>query len=111
MSRTVDHASASAVLVAARGHIRIAHHIPGRIRLKFDALPLFAALNGRFDTLRATFENLRGIAGFDVNQAAGSVVITYEPSVLAPSRWDRLLTADARSAIDELADLLKSADR
>ena len=77
---------------ALRRFISIAHHVPGRIRLKVDLkavahLPQvdpgpFVDLVGR----------VRGVKATRVNAAALSVVVEYDPALIAPPLWPRLLS-------------------
>lgn len=77
-----------------RRFVSIAHHVPGRIRLKLDLRALcelpkvdpapFAALIGR----------VRGVTATRVNAAALSVVVEYDPALIAAPVWARLLTDD-----------------
>ncbi|KAA5613783.1 cation transporter [Rhodovastum atsumiense] len=98
-----------AALLAARRYITIAHHIPGRIRLRFDPLPLSRAMGGRTERLRPLLGRIRGIAGIDLNLPARSLVVAYDPAVLAPATWERLLTLAAGEAAG-LLDRLQAAE-
>lgn len=102
MPHPVDVTIVLKTLLTARPHVGVAHHIPGRIRLRFETLPLLRAFDGRVDEVRRCFEGVRGVTGFSVNHAARSAVITYDPAVLAPQRWETLL----RGAPEQLADLI-----
>lgn len=107
-SAPVFHPDVESVLVARR-HVRIVHHVPGRVRLRFEPLPLMAAFGGRIDALKAALARIRGIRGIEVNLAACSLVVQYDPAALPPAQWDRLLTADAAAAVALLDSLLAPA--
>lgn len=85
-----------------RRYIVVAHHVPGRIRLKLrpvvlpmlpkvDASP-YAELLGR----------LSGVKAMRVNRAALSAIVEYDTSVISMSDWNRLLAGDQ----DEVEHLL-----
>jgi hypothetical protein len=89
-----------------RRHLRIAHHIPGRIRLRIAA-SVFKELGGvdrsLFDRILGAID---GINDVRVNAAAGSVVIAYAPAKIRSHWWDTLLQAEDGQAIALLRQLL-----
>ena len=94
------------LILAARRHVRVAHHVPGRLRLRFEPLGLAGLLRGRGDALQDALRRVRGIQGTEVNLAACSLLVQYDPALLPSAHWDRLLTGSAASAAALLADLL-----
>ena len=68
-------------------YARIAHHISGRIRLKFSpaAEEVLTGIN-----IESIMTGIPGIHGHRLNKSAGSVVIEYDPAILAPSLWEEL---------------------
>ena len=69
-------------------YARIAHHIPGRIRIKMA----LAAKNALADLdLDDITTDLPGIRHHRLNAKNGSVVIEYDPKVIAPPLWERLI--------------------
>lgn len=78
-----------------RRFVSIAHHVPGRIRLKLDLVALahlpkvdptpFVSLVGR----------IRGVKTTRVNASALTVVVEYDPHIIPAALWPRLLVADA----------------
>jgi hypothetical protein len=91
-------------LLAVRPHVAIAHHIPGRIRLRFDPLAVASAIAG--ERLRALLARICGIVGTELNLPARSLVVTYDPQALAPATWERLLAAEAEDAARLVESLL-----
>ncbi len=89
-----------------RRHLKIAHHIPGRIRLRVGA-SVFKDL-GKVDTqiFDRILGAIDGIRDVRVNAAAGSVVIAYTPTVIQSSWWETLLKADDCKATALLQRLL-----
>lgn len=105
--------SDASLILAARQHCRIAHHVPGRIRLRFDPLGLagvLRALGNRAAALETTLRRVRGIRATEMNLAACSLTVQYDPALLPPQSWERLLTGPAAAASALLAELLPAAD-
>ena len=77
-----------------RRHLTIAHHVPGRIRLKLDV----AALRHLPRLDPAPFKELvgrvRGMRAARINAPALSVVVEYDASVIPAAAWQRLLVGD-----------------
>lgn len=74
-------------------HLRIAHHISGRIRLKLDAAALVdrglpAGTAGKLDAL---LTGLRGIRRVELNLLARSCVVEYDVAVIPDAAWPDLL--------------------
>lgn len=90
------------VLLTARRCFQIIHHIPGRIRLRFDALRLMAVLGGRSAPLEAALARVDGIMSTEINAAARSLVVLYDPQRLPVSSWDHLLTGSDAAAVEVL---------
>lgn len=74
------------LLVLAR-HLEIAHHVPGRIRLKI--LPSgFGRVQGV--DIEALVLGIPGILGLRINLAARSVIIEYNEALLPFELWQKL---------------------
>ena len=95
--------------LALRRHLVIAHHIPGRIRLRVGPAVLREA--GRVDpaVLDRILGAVRGIEDVRVNAAAGSAVVSYRPEVIEPGWWEVLVRGEDAAAI-ELLDRLLDAE-
>jgi len=94
------------MFLVLRKHLKIVHHVPGRIRLR-----VAAALFKEFDGIDSqVFDKILGaIAGIKdvrVNALAGSVVISYAAKQIKPSWWDTLITGEQGRAVDLLRQLL-----
>lgn len=86
-------------LLAVREYITVAHHVPGRVRLKFNPAirshPAFAAVKNGPDIMP-------GIKTSRVNIAARSLVIEYDTSILSHQTVQELFTtmdADRTAAL------------
>ena len=93
-------------LLALRGHVHVAHHVPGRIRLRITPTLVKSAWRVDRDRIEQALRSIRGIGGVRINPAAGSVVVEYVPSRVAPETWDVLLTGDEGEARERLQSLL-----
>lgn len=93
-------------LLALRGHVQVVHHAPGRIRLRIA--PTLVKNAWRVDRTRIeqALRSMPGIGGVRINPAAGSVVVEYVPSRVAPETWDLLLHGDEDAARERLETLL-----
>lgn len=93
--------------LALRRHLRIAHHIPGRIRLRAGATIVkdLGAVDGK--VLDRVLGALDGIREFRANPRAGSMVVEYVPGVIRPEWWDTLIHGDAAAAEELLRHLLE----
>lgn len=96
-----------APFLGLRRHLKIAHHVPGRVRLRVSA-NVFKEF-GSFDT--KVFDRILGaidgIKDVRVNAIAGSVVIAYAPSKIKSVWWETLLQGaeeEARSLLKRLLD-------
>ncbi|MDR3054992.1 MAG: hypothetical protein LBU53_06260 [Zoogloeaceae bacterium] len=87
----------SETLNALLAEVSIAHHIPGRVRLKLADVP--APLRARFspDILARFFAGLAEIPGIQqvkLNALAKSCTLEYDPRLLADSAWRELFSPD-----------------
>ena len=94
--------------LSLRRHLRIAHHIPGRIRLRVapSIVKDLGAVDGKIvdDVLGA----IQGIRDFRANPSAGSIVVEYVPAVIQPAWWDTLIHGDEAAATGLLRRLLEN---
>ena len=88
-------------LLDLRNHIQIAHHIPGRIRLRLVPT-IVDAVNGLDrGLLRLPFSELEGIRSARINALALSAIIEYDTKTLAPDWWETAF----EGSDDEVSDL------
>ena len=66
----------------------IAHHIPGRIRLK---VKLPALLQARDLEISDLVNRFSGILDARANLGALSIVISYDAGIVTPALWERLV--------------------
>jgi hypothetical protein len=84
-----------------RKHLKVAHHVPGRIRIKFGSAPL--------DQLRAVdFSNqektIPGIKSIRVKMGARSVIIEYDADTLSPELLQEVFTTREANRFKEIIE-------
>jgi hypothetical protein len=84
--------------MALRPYLSIVHHVPGRIRLRFDLAAVSALGGARLSAFAEEAQVSGAIRSFRVNSVARSLTIEYEPASLAPTLWTRFLTGDEEEA-------------
>jgi len=92
--------------------LSIAHHIPGRIRLKLRIEGL--DLSGLGDGIRAFTNALTacpGIGQVQVNLLARSCTITYDTQNLTPSTWTDLINGQKTKPVQHLIEAIAAAAR
>jgi hypothetical protein len=94
-----------------RGHLRIAHHVPGRVRLRLGAGLLEAADAVARSSLPGWLETVDGIRGLRLNLAAASVIIAYDPQRLPPEAWETLVNGSDEAAVALLQTLVPAVGR
>jgi hypothetical protein len=89
-------------------HLRIAHQIAGRVRLRLDACALDRKQLRDIGTerLREALGAIRGVRSIRLNVVALSAVVEYDSATIPDAAWADLLagreTPDARVLIDLL---------
>jgi hypothetical protein len=87
------------ILYEIRSMVTIAHHIPGRIRLRLSSEVLEKAGNldlSGVQKLNGIKGN--GIKGVEINPMALSAVITYDPKKLPPRWWEEFMKSEGSAA-------------
>lgn len=86
-------------------HLAIAHHIPGRIRLKLQAKGLEHPeldLVHRARDFQRMVESMPGILAIRPNLLALSCVVEYDPRVITTTLWEELIGGGDSPAIHQL---------
>jgi len=84
-------------------YARIAHHISGRIRIKFS---LSAKKELADVELEPLTEQLPGINHYRLNNKNGSLVIEYDPDVISKPLWEKLINSSQNERQDLTEELL-----
>jgi hypothetical protein len=93
-------------LLALRGHVQVAHHVPGRIRLRIAPTLVTSAWRADRNRIEQALRSIQGISGVRINPVAGSVVVEYIPNRVVPGTWEVLLNGDEDAARERLETLL-----
>lgn len=102
-------ATASPLLGFIR-QLSIAHHIPGRIRLKMSgSLP--ADLLGEAKRFGKALGAVEGISSIGLNALARSCTIEYDARAIPPSAWSGFLSGEITPESQALQRLLLAAAR
>lgn len=88
--------------------LRIAHHIPGRIRLKMSG-DLPDGLLGEARRFGKALGAVAGIRSIGLNALARSCTIEYDPRAIPPSAWSGFLAGEATPESLHLQRLLLDA--
>jgi len=95
--------------------LRVAHHIPGRIRLKLagDTGGL-AEILAEVKRFVATASTAPGIRSVSLNLLARSCLVEYDPAQIAPAAWTDLIAGtrsdEALSLTRRLAESSRTSD-
>lgn len=100
-------------LIELAAQSTIAHHIPGRIRLKVKLSALLLARDLEISELVDLFT---GILDARANPGARSIVISYDTGTIAPSLWERMVNgkndpSQRQSIREQLLSLVHPANK
>ena len=93
--------------------VRIAHHIPGRIRLKLETGPddsLMAAL-GDAKRFGSALDDIPGVHAVKLNLLAQSCTIEYDARTIPVAAWPDLLGGVRSTAAEVLWNILATRYR
>jgi hypothetical protein len=87
-------------LAAIVPHLRIAHQVGGRVRLKLDAAAASAPVvrDGGGARLQRFFGALPGVRSIAFNPLARSCVVEYDSAVIPDAAWPDLLAGRSSAA-------------
>ncbi|MDG4598162.1 MAG: hypothetical protein P9F75_21140 [Candidatus Contendobacter sp.] len=72
-------------------HLRIVHHVRGRLRVRLHAGVLGWLAQGPNAAPESWLARLPGITALHLNKSAASLVIEYDARRIPPQWWERLL--------------------
>lgn len=93
--------------------LSVAHHVPGRIRLKLSA-PLggeLLALAEQAKDFGKAFSAMAGIRAVSLNPLAKSCTIEYDTNIIPATAWTGLLSGQTTPGSEALRQGLVSAAR
>jgi len=84
---------------------QIAHHIPGRIRLRFNhsILAALPKLNGIEKEIQKIADQIEAIKDIRLNLYAGSVVVQYDTDLLPSVFWEEVVAEKDLERLREMA--------
>lgn len=92
-------------IVSLRRLLRVVHHVPGRLRVRFVGAGGPALHVGSLRDFRRFVEDIPGVERLRISPATLSAVVEYDQSALPPGEWDTLINGPeqaARQAFDRL---------
>jgi len=84
--------------------LRLAHHVPGRVRVKFDTS---LAEHPHKETLKQWLPDEPPFRLQNVNPWSHSVVISYDPKIIPPQMIDELFTSHDEECKKDLLKKIK----
>ncbi len=91
-------------IVELEKYLDVAHHVPGRIRVKFS--PLILTKPVALCAMRDHSELPAAITSTRVNMSARSVVIEYDPDEISPELIEELIQGqDSNKKAEIISDL------
>lgn len=93
-------------LMALRRYVAIAHHIPGRIRLRFNNKLIASLGKTKLSALDDYCGPERSLYGYSLNAMTGSLLLEYDANRLSPKLIAQLFGDDDEQAELALTELL-----
>ncbi|MBB4305424.1 hypothetical protein GGD81_004501 [Rhodobium orientis] len=93
-----------------RPMLKIAHHIPGRIRLSVSLKALTSGPKLSPGTVETLLARLEGIMSVRINRAAGSATVAYDPNTFPPDLWSKIIAGDRPEVDAEIRRRLDLTD-
>lgn len=88
-----------------RRHVRVAHHTPGRIRLKLSGLSLSELRSFDPRPFAGFLDGIEAVRSVRVNRAALSAVVEYDAAQMTEADWSRLLEGSPQDVAAVLAKI------
>lgn len=99
-------------LLALRTQVQVAHHLPGRLRLKVRpgalAVKALRQTDIGLETLR---QLLPGVSSLQLNAPAGSLVLEYNQEIMPFMQVDTFFRTTSPDQAEHLLDCLLSIDQ
>ena len=83
-------------------HVTIAHHVPGRIRLKFDLAVLKELGEETLGEMERLHHTLEGIKEVRLNKLARSATVSYDRTVIDPEFFHQLARGEVPAGLPNL---------
>lgn len=95
-------------------HVRIVHHIPGRVRFKLLDLALDEegkALLGQAKQFEHALDGIQGVKSIRLNLLARSCTVEYDKAVIPQDAWQDVLEGAESAAAESLLGILRTRYR
>lgn len=93
-------------LMALRRFVELAHHIPGRIRLRFTNKLVAGLSKNKLSALEELCGKDNCLRSYTLNSATGSLLLEYDAKRLPPKLLEQLFGDDDRVAEQALTEIL-----
>ena len=96
-------------LLTLRRFVEVAHHIPGRLRLRFSNKLVASLSQGKLKQLDAYCSPEGYLRRDQINSETGSIVLEYDAAAIRPQILNQLFGQDgeqAQHALEQLAAIL-----
>lgn len=96
-------------LLTLRRFVEVAHHIPGRLRLRFSNKLVASLGQGKLKQLDAYCSPEGYLRRYQINSETGSIVLEYDAAAIRPQILNQLFGQDgeqAQHALEQLAAIL-----
>ncbi|MFH7827010.1 HMA2 domain-containing protein [Kluyvera chengduensis] len=96
-------------LLTLRRFVEVAHHIPGRLRLRFSNKLVASLSQGKLKQLDAYCSPDGYLRRYQINSDTGSIVLEYDAAAIRPHILNQLFGQDgeqAQQALEQLAAIL-----
>lgn len=100
-------------LLTLRRHVEIAHHIPGRLRLRFTHRLVASLGRGKLAQLESLCHPEGVLRHYSLNSETGSILIEYDAVRIKPLLLTHLFSNDedaAHQAFHQLVALLSQSE-
>ncbi|NOH30962.1 MULTISPECIES: HMA2 domain-containing protein [Vibrio] len=81
-----------------RKWVKVGHHIPGRVRLKYKLGIVAHIANFRSDDIEQAIASISAFKNYKLNSATGSIVIEYDATQIEPKWVDMLFAGSEQDA-------------
>ncbi|WP_333499339.1 HMA2 domain-containing protein [Kluyvera sp. CHPC 1.2972] len=92
-------------LLTLRRFVEVAHHIPGRLRLRFSSKLVASLSQGKLRQLDAYCSPEGYLRRYQINSETGSIVLEYDAAAIRPQILNQLFGQDGEQAQHALAQL------
>ena len=92
-------------LLTLRRFVEVAHHIPGRLRLRFSNKLVVSLSQGKLKQLDAYCSPEGYLRRYQITSETGSIVLEYDAAAIRPQILNQLFGQDGEEAQQALVQL------